>query len=57
MLIIFMMALHRGMNIKMLKQDSTRARILCQNKICLFKHLDGPKCHIVEIADRCRHYI
>ncbi len=56
MFIIFVMALHWGVNVEMAHQDAAGASVLGQDKVDLLEHLDGAEGHVVEVANRSRHY-
>ena len=53
-LIEFVMRLERLVDVVMLEEDRTRARVLRQDEVGFLQDLDGPEGHVVEIADRSR---
>jgi len=55
--VVFMITRHRGLDLKMIEQLDTVSCILRRYHIHLFKNPDGPVCHILKIAYRCRHQV
>lgn len=52
-----MMALHRRMDIEMLKKHAARACVFSKNQVCFLKSIHSPKRHILQIPHRRRHNI
>ena len=53
-LIIFMIAGHRCLNLKMIQKLDTVPGIFCRDQICFFQNPHRPEGHIFQISYRCR---
>ena len=45
------------MDVVVLEENTTCARIFSEDDINLLEHAYGTQCHIFKITDRCRNYI